>query len=67
MPENVKQTIISYLKTLPDDITIEDILYHLNVRKKIQQGLKDVENNNTISHEEMKNLVKTWNNLSFQK
>ena len=60
MTENVKESIISYLSSLPDNVSIEDIMYHLYVRKKIQQGLNDVENGNTLSHEEMKTRVKSW-------
>ncbi len=62
MTENVKENIISFLRTLPDDVTIEDIMYHLYVRKKIQRGLEDVKEGRTVSHEEMQNLISTWKN-----
>ena len=60
MIENVKSNVISFLKTLPDDITIEDIMYYLYVRKKIQQGLDDIEKGRIYTHDEIKNLIKTW-------
>ncbi|MHA1521233.1 MAG: hypothetical protein ACTSVZ_01270 [Promethearchaeota archaeon] len=61
MTKNVKENIISFLKTLPDDVTIEDIMYHLYVRKKIQRGLEDVKEGRTVTHEEMRDLINTWN------
>lgn len=60
MTENnsVKDEIISFLKTLPDDITLEKIIYHLFVKQKILNALDDVEQGRTYSHEEVKALIK---------
>ena len=60
MIENSKADIISYLQTLPEDSSLEDIMYHLYVRKKIQQGLDDVHNGRVLSHEEMMQQIKIW-------
>jgi len=38
--ENIKEQIISFIKTLLDDITVEEIMYHLYVREKISHGPK---------------------------
>ena len=60
MTENVKQSIISYLETLPNDITIEDIMYHLYVREKIMKGIADADTEKAYSNDEMKELIEKW-------
>ena len=44
--ENVMQMIIE----LPDDITLEDIMYHLYTREKIICGLKDADEGKKVSN-----------------
>ena len=56
----LKEELISYLQTLPDEVTLEDVMYHLYVRKKIQQGLEDGKAGRTYTHEEMKEIIKSW-------
>ena len=35
----VRNSIIEYLKTLPDDVTLDDVMYYLYVRKEnFQRG-----------------------------
>ena len=65
MMENSKAEIIAYLQTLPEDSSLEDIMHHLYVRKKIQQGLDDVHNGSVLSHEEMMQQIKIDFKLGF--
>ena len=55
-----KENVMQMIKDLPDDITLEDILYHLHVRKKIIRGLKDADEGKTVSHEKAKEILKKW-------
>ncbi|MHA1105704.1 MAG: hypothetical protein ACTSPN_08285 [Promethearchaeota archaeon] len=57
---SVKEEVISLLHELPDDITLDEIMYHLYVKQKIIKGLKDIENGNTYTHEEVKEMAKKW-------
>jgi hypothetical protein len=57
---SVRDTVISYLKTLPDDVTLEDIMYHLYVKEKILNGLKDVADAKVISNEKAKEIIEGW-------
>ena len=45
-----KQTVRALLERLPDDCTLEDVLYHLYVLRAIDRGLADAEAGRTISH-----------------
>jgi predicted transcriptional regulator len=55
-----KESIMEMIKNLPDDISMEDIIEAIYVRKKIEKGLKDSEEGNLYTHEEAKELLKKW-------
>lgn len=48
-----KDTVRELLEKLPDDCTLEDVLYHLYVLQAIDRGLADAEAGRTIPHEEV--------------
>jgi hypothetical protein len=48
-----KETVRHLLDRLPDDCTLEDVLYHLYVVQAVDRGLADVEAGRTISHEQV--------------
>ena len=48
-----KETVRDLLDKLPDDCTLEDVLYHLYVLQAIDRGLEDAEAGRTIPHEEV--------------
>jgi hypothetical protein len=50
---NVKQDVESLLNRLPDDVSVEDIQYHLYVLDKVRRGLDDARINGTLSQEEV--------------
>ncbi len=55
-----KQMAREVLETLPDDCSIEDIAYHLYVRAKVAQGLRDLDEGRTASHEEVMGEAARW-------
>ena len=56
-----KETVRDLLKRLPDDSSLDDILYHLYVVQAIEKGLADVEAGRTIPHEEVRErLRRRW-------
>jgi predicted transcriptional regulator len=57
----VKETVKKLLERLPEDCSLEDVLYHLYVLQKIEQGLADVQANRTIPHEQVaEQLRRKW-------
>jgi predicted transcriptional regulator len=50
----VKEEAIHLIETLPDTCSWDDIIYELYVKKKIEKGLKAVEDGRLVSHEEVK-------------
>jgi len=57
---NVKETVISLVKKLPKDSTIEDIMEHLYVKQKILKGQKQLQIGQFYTHEEAKRIMKEW-------
>ena len=55
-----KESIIEFLKTLPEDVSIKDIMYHLYVMEKIQEGEKDIEEGRTFTQEEVEAQIESW-------
>jgi len=55
-----KQKIKETVDTLPNDFTIDDLFERLIVINKIEEGLKDIEEGNTYTTEEVKQSLNKW-------
>lgn len=56
-----KQTVRELLDKLPDDCTLDDVLYHLYVIHRVSSGLEDAEARRTVPHEEVEEeLRRRW-------
>lgn len=55
-----KEAVISLVKELPDDSTLEDIMEHLYVKQKILKGQRQLETGQFYTHEEAKEIMKEW-------
>ena len=55
-----KQTVLAAVNALPDEIELEELIERLIFIAKVEEGMRQSENDETISHEEMKRLVKMW-------
>ena len=54
-PESdIKSKVQETIASLPNDATWDDVMYRLYVRQKIEAGLKDVENGNTLPVSEVR-------------
>lgn len=57
----VKKTVRELLERLPDDCTLDDVLYHLYVVQAVQLGRQDVADGRVIPHDEVaQQLRKKW-------
>ena len=54
-----KQAALKVIELMPADASLEDIMYELYFRQRVDRGLQEFDEGLTISHEEVKrNLVK---------
>ena len=56
----IKEAVISLVKKLPENSTLEDIMEHLYVKQKILKGQKQLARGKFYTHEEAKAIIKKW-------
>ena len=47
------------IEDLPENATWDDLIYQLYVKKKVETGLKEIENGETLPHDEVKKRLLT--------
>lgn len=56
-----KQQVRAVLDQLPEDCSLEDVLYHLYVLRAVERGRADVAAGRTITHEQVeRELREKW-------
>ena len=50
----IKEEVIKMIEEFPEDITISDIMAELYFRQNVDDGLKELDEEKAISHEEAK-------------
>ncbi len=48
---HTKETVKALLDRLPDDCSLDDVLYHLYVIQAVERGLEDVAQGRVIPHD----------------
>ncbi len=56
----VKESVMSMVKDMPENATLEDIMESLYVKQKILKGQKQLEAGQFYTHKEAKEIMKEW-------
>ena len=56
----VKEETIQLIEQMPDDCTVEDILYELYLKQKVDKGLQDIREGRVVEHEEVRQRMARW-------
>ena len=56
----LKETAIESIKRLPDECTIEDIMYRIDLVARIYEGVKDADSGRLITTEDLLERVEEW-------
>lgn len=59
---SVKSDVIKMIQELPDNATIEEILYKLYVRASIEEGIAELDEGKGMPHEEAMGMISEWLN-----
>lgn len=63
----IKQRVREILDRLPDDCSLDDVLYEVYVVQRIERGLAEAEVGKIVSHEEVaEDLRRRWNTLKVR-
>ena len=57
---DTKDKVRKLLDRLPDDVSMDRVLYHLYVLSKVEEGLAAVEAGDVKPHEEMVREMREW-------
>jgi len=60
MKTTAKDEVRALLEKLPDDVSLNDIQYHIYVRQKIEHGLEAIQKGNVISQQEIEKRMARW-------
>jgi hypothetical protein len=60
MTDSTKSEVLKMIERMPDDASLEDIMYALYFRERVEHGLQQVKTGQTISQSEMRKLVAEW-------
>lgn len=56
----VKDKVKDLLERMPEDVSFEDVQYHLYVMEKIEKSIKRAETEGTIDHKEVTQKFESW-------
>jgi hypothetical protein len=60
MAGTVKQVVIDLIKSLPEDASVADIMAELYFHRKVEEGLKQLDEGQGIDHETAKQRLRKW-------
>lgn len=58
--ERAKRDAVELIERLPDDVETLDIIEELYFKWQVDQGLQDVFEGRTLSHDELKSRLARW-------
>jgi len=60
MATSIKQEALKMIRRMPDDVSLENIMYELYFRQRVDRGLREFDEGKMISHEEIKRGLTEW-------
>lgn len=57
---STKELMLEIVREMPNDVTAEIALEELAFRLHVEEGLRDADNGNVISHEQFKTRMAKW-------
>jgi hypothetical protein len=60
MSTTTKEAVIEMIQRMPDDASVPDIMAELYLRKKVHEGLRQLEEGQSLEHEEVVRRMQRW-------
>jgi predicted transcriptional regulator len=57
---SAKEEVRRILEQIPEDVTFEDIQYHIYVRQQVARGLEDIDQGRVVSEGEAERRMSKW-------
>ncbi|HUV81616.1 MAG TPA: hypothetical protein VMW53_00860 [archaeon] len=58
--DSVKDEVIKMIHTMPNDVSVDDIMAELYFRQKVDAGLYSLDENMGLEHDKVKEKLKKW-------
>lgn len=55
-----KEAVIELVRSLPDDVSLEEVVEEIKTLAAIQAGVEDAEHGRVVSHEEVRGRFEAW-------
>ncbi len=55
-----KKQILEIINNFPEEVDIDEMIYLLYLKEKIELAEKDIENGDVISHEDLVKEINSW-------
>ena len=56
----VKQQVIQLIQSLPENVSVDDVMSELYFKLQVDAGLKELDDGNYIPHEEVEKRMARW-------
>ncbi len=60
MVTSPKQAALWLIQSMPDDASLDDIMYELYFRQRVDRGLAELDHGKTVSSEDVKRSLAKW-------
>ena len=61
-----KDSALKIIDAMPEEASLEDIMYELYFRQRVDQGLQELEEGKTVSHDEIEQDLSEWRQSAGQ-
>ncbi len=56
----IKEQVIQMIQTLPDEVTVDDVMAELYFKLQVDAGLRELDEGKGIPHEEVERRMSKW-------
>lgn len=56
----IKQQVLEMVKSLPEDVSLDDILAEIYFKAQVDAGLKELDEGRGLPHEEVEKRMAKW-------
>ncbi len=60
MKTNHKRAALDMIQAMPEDVSLEEIMYELYFRQRVDRGLEELDQGETLTPEEVKRSLAQW-------
>ena len=60
MAASTKQEALRIIQRMPEDASLEDVMHELYFRKRVDRGIRELDEGKTVSHQEVKRSLIKW-------